>query len=102
MLIKAKLEIFGVVWCTKTWPDQCEIWKHVPPKFHNSRCNELPLNNCNYYNQTDCKPGADNISGIQINDLLEANCKYVNRNVEISIVIQCFRDKIIQNHKPVN
>jgi len=43
--------------------------------------------------QTDSKPGTDDVAGIEVNNLLKADCKYVNRNVKVSIIIHCFCSK---------
>jgi len=44
---------------------------------------------------TDCskkdyQPGTDDVSCIQIDNLFKANCKYVNGNTEVSIIVHRF------------
>jgi len=47
--------------------------------------------------QTDCKPSTDDVARIQINNFLEADGKYVDRNIKVSIIIQRFCDVITKS-----
>ena len=39
-------------------------------------------------------PGTDNVACIQVNNLFKTDCKYVNRNIKVSVVIQHFYNDI--------